>query len=139
MSVETEDMARHDESGYNGWKNYATWGVALVLDNDQGTYSRCRAYAEAFVNEAQAPDPPKQVADGIWSEEQYVEFSLEDFLKDYVEELCGLEADGDDSAPTLMARQVISAGLAEVDWREIAQNQLSDLEIDPPLAEVLTR
>ena len=29
-------MMMTTDKTYNGWSNYATWGVALVLGNDQG-------------------------------------------------------------------------------------------------------
>lgn len=27
------------EKGYNGWKNYATWNIALWIGNDEGLYN----------------------------------------------------------------------------------------------------
>jgi hypothetical protein len=105
---------------YNGWTNYATWGVALVLDNDEGTYNYVRERIEAIREEAAESS---QVLAGIWTAEQAARFNAADFLKDYVEELCHLESD---DGPTLMARQVIQAGLAEVDWDEIADHVLAE-------------
>lgn len=93
---------------YNGWTNYATWGVALVLDSDRATYETVREEAQ-------------RVSSGV---EEYPALMLSDYLKDFTEELCGLEDDEDHLS--LMARQVISAGLAEVNWREIAENILSE-------------
>lgn len=59
----------------------------------------------------------------IWTEENAAHYLLADALKDYVEELCGLE---NDSLP-IMARQVIGAGLCDVDWDEIANHYLSEI------------
>ena len=30
--------------GYNGWKNWATWNVALWLGNDEGLYKIARRF-----------------------------------------------------------------------------------------------
>ena len=32
--------------GYNGWKNWATWNVALWLGNDEGLYKIARGCRE---------------------------------------------------------------------------------------------
>ena len=42
--------------GYNGWKNWATWNVALWLGNDESLYKMARRFvnykdlAQALVN-----------------------------------------------------------------------------------------
>lgn len=104
---------------YNGWTNYATWGVALVLDNDEGTYNEVRERIDRIKEDA----PDHRNVPEIWSAEDAARFEAADFLKDYAEELCHLESN---EGPTLMARQVIQAGLAEVDWDEIANHVLSE-------------
>lgn len=96
------------DTTYNGWKNYATWGVALVLDNDQGTYTEVREIAKLHKH----------------SGDDAGRYRFAEWLKDYTEELCGLEDDADHLS--LMARQVIQAGLSDVDWDEIASNVLSE-------------
>jgi hypothetical protein len=111
-----------EPKGYNGWTNYATWGVALVLDNDQYTYEQVREQVQIERNSVKSNG---NVIAGIWTEEDAVRFELADWLKDYTEMLCGLEDEGlGIPEPSLMDKQVISAGLAEDE--EIADNMLAD-------------
>lgn len=113
---------------YEGWSNYATWGIALVLDNEQATYVECDEQARAFVDSA---SHQPQVLEGIWTAEKAALFGMEDWVKDYVEMLCGLDAGEEreyQREPTDMARQMIYAGLADVDWPAIARHYISALE-----------
>ena len=116
-------MQATEDQTYNGWKNYATWGVALVLDNDEGTYNMVRERVQELKDEA----PDHRNVPDIWTKEEAVRFDLADYLKDFTEELCGLggEAYGLPE-PSMMAMQVIQAGLADVDWDEVASHYLTD-------------
>ena len=58
------------------------------------------------------------------SEDECTLQNLSYAIKDMTEALCGLEDERD--YLTLMARQMLSAGLSEVDWREIAQSVLDE-------------
>lgn len=113
------------DNTYNGWTNYATWGVALVLDNDEGTYNEVNERAASLSRNV---DLHPNVMSGIWSREDAIRFDLAEHVKDFTEELCGLggEAYGLPE-PSMMAQQVIAAGLADVDWQEIADHYLSAL------------
>lgn len=104
---------------YQGWTNYETWGCNLILDNDEGTYREARERAAEILREAQ--DDTNVVAD-IWTEKEAATFRLEDWLKDYTEELCGLE----DDSLTMMARQLLGAAIGAVNFREIAESILAE-------------
>ena len=43
-----------DEKGYNGWKNYETWLVALWIDNEQSSYSYARELRDSVKNNEHA-------------------------------------------------------------------------------------
>lgn len=122
-------MQAPQDTRYNGWTNFETWGVALVLDNDQGTYTECTETAERFATEA----PEHYNVPGIWTAEQAARFTFADWLKDYTEALCGLGADADFETygipePSMMARQLLQGALSDVDWDEIADHYLSALD-----------
>lgn len=112
MSSMTEDTT------HEGWKNYATWGVALALNNEESWYTEIHVTAKDYYDDPE--NISSQEKDGTWSHEQAVRFQLEDYIKEMVEELC----ESDDL--NLLQCQVISAGLAEVDFAEIAESFLAD-------------
>ena len=112
-----------EEKGYNGWANYETWCVKLWMDNNQGAQSY---WAEA------ASDAGKhnasQLADRLRGEH---EESIDEAIDS------GSHADqwkGRFDLPGF-ARDLLNAALGEVDWYEIAESLLGDIE-DEEYAEV---
>lgn len=105
-----------DSEGYQGWKNYETWAVALWIGNEKGTYETSRemtrSYAESAVDETYA------------TAAQVARYALADALREWVTEdmLPNLEA--------TLAADLLNAAVSEVDWHEIAENYLSDLEME---------
>lgn len=112
------------DSTYNGWTNYATWGVALVLDNAEGTQSYVDEMAAELRDDASSAG---QVTEGVWTEAQYVRYQLADRIKDFTEQLCGLDDELGLPEPSLVAQQLLGAALSDVNWDEIAENKLSAL------------
>ena len=77
---------------YNGWRNYETWLVGLWIDNDEGSYRKWRAVANLS------------------------RYDLAHELKIFFE----LRAEAD--CKPGFARDLLTAGLSEVDWDEIASH-----------------
>jgi hypothetical protein len=104
---------------YNGWTNYETWLVNLWMDNEQGSQSYWAETAQEFYNEA--------LSDRTFTRDERATIDLSDRLKDEFEEaqpeVTGLWAD------------MINAAMSEVDWYEIAEHLISDVDKETEEAE----
>jgi hypothetical protein len=98
---------------YNGWKNYETWNVALWIDNEYGMYQQRQEMAQSAYDDA----------DGDMDE---AKSKLADALKDWIEEMNPIASD---NSPFT---DLLGAALGEVDWYEIAENFLEDVEKKEP-------
>jgi hypothetical protein len=96
----TEDAAT---SNYNGWANYETWAVKLWLDNEEASY---RYWAE----EARSWHGRDDAARGLARQ-----------LEEEVTEAAPLE-------DASLYSDLLRAALSEVDWFEIAESYLGDVE-----------
>ena len=103
-------MANHKE--YNGWYNYETWLLKLWTDNEEGSSRYWDATAQEVYDEAEA--------DSTFTREERATLTLADRLKDEFEEaqpeVTGLWAD------------MINAAMSEVNWHEIAEHYIADVE-----------
>lgn len=96
-----------------------THHVALILDNDEPLYLHQRELTSAAIHRAEhhfaAIEEPRRsnVSASV----------LADDLKDWCEELCGLE---DDALPAL-TRELVQTALHHVDWIALAKDFLERL------------
>jgi hypothetical protein len=93
-----------DEKGYNGWKNYETWCIALWIDNEEGLYH--------------------EVCDMAYSYRHKEDYELADALKEFIEEMNPLSNDAS------IWSDLLGAALSEVDWFEIAEHYKDNEEED---------
>ena len=106
---------------YNGFANYETWAVSLWLGNDEGSYEYWREQArEAWTDSVQFA--PQALEGGSpLTVSQDARIRLSDALEDWAE----------NEAPDLGASvwaDLLAAAIGEVDWAEIADHMLSDIE-----------
>jgi len=93
-----------DTQGYNGWKNYETWNMALWMDNDEGSYSYARELTREILEEY---------------EEEGQRYTLADRLKEWQEENMP-------ELPASVWSDLLNAGFSEIDWFEIAGNLIEE-------------
>jgi hypothetical protein len=93
---------------YSGWYNYETWNAALWLDND----SYFAEQAEQCYNEASGDD---RVLDATCELEKVIESQF--------------EQEAEENAPkTGWIADAVNAYLGEVNFREIAEHYMADVE-----------
>ena len=105
---------------YNGWTNRETWATALHIDNDEGLYNYRRELCEAARGDA--------IATEHLSAEQVASIRLERSLQDWVESMS--EAFYCETAENVGLAGMFNdiGSLWRVNWREIADNWLSEWE-----------
>lgn len=104
-----------EKSGYQGWKNHETWGVALWIDNERSLYEERRYMTRERWSAARSHEN----VPAVWTRSQAAQFTLAESLKEWVEEM----------APELGATlysDLMSWALAEVDWDELADSWLNE-------------
>ena len=103
-----------DEQGYNGWTNYETWSVSLIVNNDKGLQDEAHEIVRNVLDdEGTTYDVAAAIQDWISQWEP----TSDQFKSD--------EYDG--NAFGYLWSQLIGAALSEVNWDEIAENMISDV------------
>lgn len=98
------------DTKYNGWTNYETWNIALWFDNDSSEYWAERA--NEFYNDADATDN--------FTKEEQATFALADAMSEEVNE----------NTPTVtgMYADLLNASLSSVNWHEIAEHFIENVD-----------
>lgn len=109
-------------SDYNGWTNYETWAVKLWMDNDRGSYEYWKETAEACWAEAEDKSPNQ-----FMTKAENARLLLSDRLKD--EHDSGSEHPVFAAAEGTVYADLLNAALSEVNWHEIAESLLADIDI----------
>lgn len=93
------------KKAYNGWYNYETWLVALHIDNDQDTAAELYDMAKKSTGDTDTRDYGLSLAVKAWVTEELIP-----------------------DMPHGLVQDLINATLAEVNWREIAHNAITEVE-----------
>ncbi len=98
---------------YNGWTGgYETWLVALWYGNDEGSQN----YVEELARDAYKD----AVADKYFTREQVATAQLADVLKNDIEE-------NSPAGVTGMYADLMNAAISEIDFHEIAEHFIEDI------------
>lgn len=105
-----------DEAGYNGWRNFETWSTALIVDNDEALYrQRLELVAAVEVKPSESLTP-------VEARRYATAEALREWITGEV-----LEPTSDEPLSYLWT-QLVDAALAAVDWAELAEAWLEELE-----------
>jgi hypothetical protein len=97
---------------YNGWTNYETWVVNLWMGNDEGSCSYWEEMAQEAYDRAEG--------DNTFTREEQATLDLSRLMQEEFEENC--------PEVTVMWADLLSSALSEVNWYEIAEGLMENVE-----------
>lgn len=107
---------------YNGWTNYETWVVNLWMDNEEGTHDYWLEVVEdVYNNEAKGQKHFTKMEDAVCILAERLKEDHED-RKNNILENAELTAS--------VWADLLGAALSEVNWREIAEHLLENVEVE---------
>ena len=101
-----------DDKNYNGWTNYETW--LFNLWNDGDTYIQEKV--QEIYNDADS--------DRNFTKEERARLDVADWLKEYNDEMMEEISIPDNG----FIRDLINAAIGEIDWYDLAESYLADVD-----------
>jgi len=101
---------------YNGWRNRATWGVVIILDNEEDYYHLVTGLVEEYAESGMTREEAKEaLADAIenLAEEEYEQLPTHTW-------------------PMLMRQLLDDPCMMEIDYWGIAERYIDDYECNNP-------
>ena len=108
------------DTKYNGWTNYETWAVKLWLDNDQGSCEYWADAAQELYDKSNAGGTVKS-----FTREENAAYDLSERLK---EEIGEPDSDVVKLPDNGLYLDLLNAALSEVNWHEIADAYITEVE-----------
>ena len=105
------------DSKYNGWTNYETWAVNLWLTNEEGSYNYWQQEARETFDQVDLSEHTYS------SRQDAAKYALSERMKDDITENIPDGVNG-------MYADLLGAAISEVNWSEIAESFLEDIEPD---------
>ncbi len=110
-----------NESGYNGWKNYETWVIALWLDNDYNTYTLMRGLAMQSVEEVlEEQELDYQLSENRQKMVRKASYKISQIISEYIEENNPL------ASKASVYCDLLNSAIKEADFIEIAEHYLEE-------------
>lgn len=100
---------------YQGWSNYETWAVALMLDNDRAEYEFVMSLVEDCLEMGNSNKETETLEEFLHSD---CEINLADTLRDYIEDNNPLEGQA------TVYGQLLMGAIHNVNWMELAEHFL---------------
>lgn len=111
------------DKGYNGYKNYETWAVALWIDNEEPLYRERLDRIFYTLEDASANYETECTVKSVVTIEDYARHRVADMLKDWIGEM------SPDLGASLWA-DLLNAAISEVDWNELAEHWIPESRED---------
>ncbi len=103
-----------EQAGYQGWRDRATWAMALHLGNDEGYYRHWRDVARAALREHS-------------TDRDRARWAVEDALREWWDLQVEEQFKGATGEPGLLLRDIIPTG-DSIDWRAVAEGIIEGAE-----------
>jgi len=113
------DSDEYPTKRYNGWTNYETWLVNLWIGNERGSYEYWREESQSVWNEATPGEYDWQTREqqATYALSKHLEEELDENMPEEIREaLGGFYSD------------LLNAALSEVNWEEIAEHMIADVD-----------
>jgi len=104
------------DTRYNGWTNYETWVANLWMDNDEGSYNYWQERAEAAAADALGDTLTEKRSEATALLAAEMEAEMDEAVNSVA--VTGVLAD------------LLNRAAGCIDWREIADHRIADLDAD---------